>query len=178
MVLINALKSVINFLSAPQYLVTAMLILLVLGIRWRPLWTTKGGIVRLVLGAGAIGLSYLDPNFAAVATLPDNVPIVGMIFLVGFFFWFAMNQAYENDRRIAAGLGPIEAGDSAQKVFFWPELVYGGRSWRGDDVTEAAAAKNYDRDQPSAVASVTVEEKIKDEDEAKEKGKTKTLVLA
>src|SRR6202162_17584 len=124
MVLINALKSVINFLSAPQYLVTAMLILLVLGIRWRPLWTTKGGIFLLVFGTGAIGLSYLDPNFAAVATLPDNVPIVGMIFLVGFFFWYAMHHAYENDRRIAAGLPTVEGQDSAPKGLFWPALLY------------------------------------------------------
>ena len=124
MFLINTLKSVINFLSAPQYLVTAMLILLVFGIRWRPLWTKKGGLFLLVLGTGAIGLSYLDPNFAAVATLPDNVPIVGMIFLVGFFFWFSMSQAYENDRRIAAGLPTVEGQDSAQKVFSWPDLVY------------------------------------------------------
>jgi len=124
MFLINALKAVINFLSAPQYLVTAMLILLVFGIRWRPLWTKKGGLFLLVLGTGAIGLSYLDPNFAAVATLPDNVPIVGMIFLVGFFFWYAMHHAYENDRRIAAGLPTVEGQDSAQKVFSWPDLVY------------------------------------------------------
>ena len=124
MFLVNALKAVINFLSAPQYLVTAMLILLVFGIRWRPLWTKKGGLFLLVLGTGAIGLSYLDPNFAAVATLPDNVPIVGMIFLVGFFFWYAMHHAYENDRRIAAGLPTVEGQDSAQKVFSWPDLVY------------------------------------------------------
>ncbi len=47
-----------------------------------------------------------------------------MIFLVGFFFWFAMSQAYENDRRIAEGRPPIEGEDSAQKVFSWPDLVY------------------------------------------------------
>ena len=93
MFLVNFVKSVINFLSAPQYLVTASLILLVLGIHWRAPWTKKGGIVLFFVGAGSIGLSYLDPNFNAVATLPDNVPIVGMIFLVGFFFWFAMHQA-------------------------------------------------------------------------------------
>src|SRR5260370_22311572 len=124
MFVINILKSVINFLSAPQYLVTAMLILLVLGIRWRPLWTKKGGLFLLVLGTGAIGLSYLDPNFAAVATLPDNVPIVGMIFLVGFFFWYAMHHAYENDRRIAAGLPTVEGQDSAQKAFSLPDPFY------------------------------------------------------
>ena len=124
MPVINALKSVVNFLSAPQYLVTAMLVLLLIGLRSKLLWSKRGGLFLLILIGGGIGISYLDPNFAAVATLPDNVPIVGMIFLVGFFFWFAMNQAYENDRRIAAGLPTIEQTDSAQKVFSWPDLVY------------------------------------------------------
>jgi hypothetical protein len=124
MLIVNLLKTVINFLSAPQYLVTAMLVLVLLAIHWRPLWTKKGGVVLFAgLGLG-IGLSYLDPNFAAVATLPDNVPIVGMIFLIGFFFWYAMSQAYENDRRVAAGLPTVQGEDSAQKVFSWPDLVY------------------------------------------------------
>ena len=122
--MINLVKSVINFLSAPQYLVTAMLIGLLIGIRWKFLWSKRGGLVLFALIAGGIGLSYFDPNFNAVATLPDNVPIVGMIFLVGFFFWFAMNQAYENDRRLAAGMPTIEGEDSSQKVFSWPDLVY------------------------------------------------------
>jgi len=124
MFLVNFVKAVVNFLSAPQYLVTLMLIGVMVALRWRPLWTRKGGIALfLALGLG-IGISYLDPNFAAVATLPDNVPIVGMIFLVGFFFWYAMYRAYENDRRIAAGLPSVEGEDSAQKVFSWPDLVY------------------------------------------------------
>jgi hypothetical protein len=124
MFLINFLKRVVNFLSAPQYLVTLMLIGVLAAIRWRPLWTRKGGIVLFAALAGGIGLSYLDPNFAAVATVPDNVPIVGMIFLVGFFFWYAMYRAYENDRRVAAGAPTVEGEDSAQKVFSWPDLVY------------------------------------------------------
>jgi len=124
MPLVNFVKAVVNFLSAPQYLVTASLILLVAGIHWRPLWTKKGGVFLFGSLALAIGLSYLDPNFNLVATKPDNVPIVGMIFLVGFFVWFAMSQAWENDRRIAAGLPPIEGEDSQQKVFSWPDLVY------------------------------------------------------
>ena len=124
MFLVNFLKSVVNFLSAPQYLVTLMLFGILLGLRWRWLWSKRGGLTLLIVVAGAIGISYLDPNFNAVATLPDNVPIVAMIFLVGFFFWFAMNQAYENDRRISAGMPTIEGQDSAQKVFSWPDLVY------------------------------------------------------
>ncbi len=100
------------------------LIGLILMIHWAPAWSKKGGLILFALVAGGIGLSYLDPNFNKVATLPDNVPIVGMIFLVGFFFWFAMSQAYENDRRIAEGRPPIEGEDASQKVFSWPDLVY------------------------------------------------------
>src|SRR5499427_2699635 len=124
MFLVHAFQSLINFLSAPQYLVTLMLIGVLAAINWRPLWTRQGGIALFAGLIGGIGLSYFDPNFAAVATLPDNVPIVGMIFLVGFFFWYAMHQAYENDRRVAVGLPTIEGEDSAQKVFSWPDLVY------------------------------------------------------
>src|SRR5262249_18269913 len=101
MFLVEFVKNAIDFLSAPQYLVSGALMGLILGIHWRPIWTKLGGIALFAILAGGIGLSYLDPNFNKVATLPDNVPIVGMIFLVGFFFWFAMTQAYENDRRIA-----------------------------------------------------------------------------
>jgi len=115
MVVIQFIKNAIDFLSAPQYLVTGALVGLILAIRWAPLWSKKGGLALFALVAGGIGLSYLDPNFNKVATLPDNVPIVGMIFLVGFFFWFSMNQAYENDRRIAEGRPPIEGEDSARR---------------------------------------------------------------
>lgn len=117
-------KDVVNFISAPQYLVTLSLILLILLLHWKALWTKKGGIILGISAVLFFALSYLDPNFNRVATLPDNVPIVGMIFLVGFFLWWAMTQAYENDRRIAAGRPTIEGEDSAQKVFSWPDLVY------------------------------------------------------
>src|SRR5687768_5414117 len=124
MPVVNALKSVVNFLAAPEYLVTIALVLLVVAINWKPLWSKKGGIVLGIAGVLFFALSYLDPNFNKVATLPDNVPIVGMIFLVGFFFWWAMHQAYENDKRIAQGRPTIEGEDSTQKVFSWPDLVY------------------------------------------------------
>src|SRR5438552_906736 len=124
MLIINAARSVVNFLSAPQYLVTVALLLLVVAINFPPIWSKRGGIVLGISGVLFFALSYLDPNFNKVATLPDNVPIVGMIFLVGFFFWWAMHNAYENDRRIAEGRPTIEGEDSAQKVFSWPDLVY------------------------------------------------------
>jgi hypothetical protein len=51
----------------------------------------------------------LDPNFALIVRKPDNVPIVAMLFLVGFFLWLSMYQAHSNDERIARGEPPIEA---------------------------------------------------------------------
>ncbi|MGE0757204.1 MAG: hypothetical protein AB7O38_09295, partial [Pirellulaceae bacterium] len=36
-----------------------------------------------------MGLSITDPDFASIVTKPDNVPIVAMIFLLGFFTWLS-----------------------------------------------------------------------------------------
>jgi hypothetical protein len=70
-----------------------------------------------------MGLSMADPNFAAIVTKPDNVPIVGLIYLLGFFTWLATAKAVENDKRIAQGLEPLEKLDN-EKVLVWPDLVY------------------------------------------------------
>ena len=64
-----------------------------------------------------------DPNFRLIVTKPDNVPIVGLIFLLVFFVWYALREAVLNDRRIAAGQGPIEKAES-DRVWVWPDLVY------------------------------------------------------
>jgi hypothetical protein len=36
-----------------------------------------------------------------IASAPDNVPIVAMLFLIPFYTWYAMRQAFANDRLIA-----------------------------------------------------------------------------
>jgi hypothetical protein len=64
-----------------------------------------------------------DPNFRLIMTKPDNVPIVGLIFLLVFFTWYSVREAVLNDRRIAAGQGPIEKEES-DRVWVWPDLVY------------------------------------------------------
>jgi hypothetical protein len=70
-----------------------------------------------------MGMSVPDQNFAAIVTKPDNVPIVGLIFLLGFFTWISAYQAVRNDDRMRQGLEPIEKLDS-EKVLVWPDLVY------------------------------------------------------
>jgi len=70
-----------------------------------------------------MGLSMTDPVFASIVTKPDNVPIVAMVYLLGFFTWLGVWQAVRNDQRIQAGEPPIEK-DYSEKVLTWPDLVY------------------------------------------------------
>ena len=70
-----------------------------------------------------MGFSMTDPDFAAIVTKPDNVPIVGLVFLLGFFNWLATARAVENDDRMREGLEPLEKLDD-EKVLVWPDLVY------------------------------------------------------
>lgn len=79
--------------------------------------------IGLNLALLLMGLSMVNQNFALIVTKPDNVPIVGLVFLLGFFTWLATSKAVENDDRIARGLGPAEKDDS-EKVLVWPDLVY------------------------------------------------------
>lgn len=79
------------------------------------------GLLNLMLLL--MGLSMGNPEFASIVTKPDNVPIVGLVYLLGFFTWLATAKAVENDDRIAQGLPPTEKLDS-EKVLVWPDLVY------------------------------------------------------
>jgi len=125
MAFVEALKSVINALTAPYFFITLATIGLFLAINWRPFWKPKVALALGLLGTAFLGASMLDPDFLLIVRKPDNVPIVAMLFLVGFFLWLSMNQAYDNDDRIAAGKAPMEASDGeADRTWVWPDLVY------------------------------------------------------
>jgi len=70
-----------------------------------------------------LGLSLADRNFAQTVLKAANVPIVAMVFLLGFFTWLGAAQAVENDRRLRHGQAPMEQ-DYAEKTLVWPDLVY------------------------------------------------------
>ena len=114
----------INWLTDPKrFFILAVAALLVL------LWKREL-IVSNTVGYGGLGLlgaffifGTFDPNFRLIVTKPDNVPIVGLIFLLVFFVWYSIREAVLNDRRIAAGQGPIEKAES-DRVWVWPDLVY------------------------------------------------------
>lgn len=118
------LKNAVNYLSYPWWSFTLSILGLALMLRSRSLWTKKGGWIALAAGTLFLGLSMLDPNFFLVVSKPDNVPIVMMVFLVGFFVWFAMHKAQRNDELTARGEPTFERTEVEDRIFTWPDLVF------------------------------------------------------
>jgi hypothetical protein len=69
------------------------------------------------------GLAMTNDNFKNIITKPDNVPIVMLIFSVGFCTWLALRKAVINDERMERGEPPLEKVLD-EKVLVWPDLVY------------------------------------------------------
>ncbi len=123
--MVEALKGVINFLTAPEIFISLAAVLLLLSLRFRAVWKPKVAGTVGILAVLFVAVSMLDPNFAKIVKKPDNIPIVAMLFLVGFFTWLAMWQAQRNDERTARGEKPIEASNGeGEKTWVWPDLVY------------------------------------------------------
>jgi hypothetical protein len=116
-------KGFINFITKPEILITASMIIFTALLFTRKIWTAFWAKILFALGALFMLVSMTDPNFRLIVIKPDNVPIVGMLFLVGFFVWYGMYKAKSNDDRMAQGLPPKEVEDN-EKVLVWPNLVY------------------------------------------------------
>jgi Cytochrome b(C-terminal)/b6/petD len=117
-------KGFINSVTDPKIFLTLAVALLFL-VLWKREKIASNAVGYGVLGALAAFFLFgtFDPNFRLIVTKPDNVPIVGLIFLLVFFVWYSIREAVLNDRRITAGLGPIEK-DESDRVWVWPDLVY------------------------------------------------------
>ncbi len=119
------IKDIINLLAAPQILITLAAILLFVSARYREIFYSNKAAMILFPGMTIfLAVSMLDADFYLIVTKPDNIPIVGMLFLIPFFTWFAMREGVRNDQRIAAGKPVIEKEETAGKVLTWPDLVY------------------------------------------------------
>jgi hypothetical protein len=120
----QAVRSGINWLMNPTVYTVGSLVLLGFLFVFRRFfvkpWVAWTGLNLSML---LMGMSMTDPNFAAIVTKADNVPIVGLIFLLGFFTWLATYKAVQNDDRLKQGLEPLEKLDN-EKVLVWPDLVY------------------------------------------------------
>jgi hypothetical protein len=96
------IRGIFNWVADPRAYFLLMLLALVFMVYKRDVFASKA------VGYGLLGfltlffvLGGLDPNFRLIITKPDNVPIVGLIFLLVFFTWYSIREAVLNDQRIA-----------------------------------------------------------------------------
>jgi hypothetical protein len=115
--LVNALSGPVIYSLGTVALFTVLFVFRKFFVQPTVAWAILNGSLVLM------GLAMADENFAAIVMKPDNVPIVGLVFLLAFFTWVATKQAVVNDERIAQGLPPMEKLDD-EKVLVWPDLVY------------------------------------------------------
>ena len=119
------LKEFIDSLLNPTVYVSLGIVGFVLMLVTYRTWT-KPAVALSLLGVVVLffGLSWSDPNFNEVVTKPDNIPIVALVFILGFFTWLALRQAAINDERIERGEPPREATEANDRILVWPDLVY------------------------------------------------------
>src|SRR5882672_10232517 len=118
------LKGIINALTRPElFFVLAIVALFTVVWKREKVASNAAGYSLLGLLTLFFVFGTFDPNFRLIVTKPDNVPIVGLIFLLLFFVWYSIKEGVLNDRRITAGKGPIEKEES-DRVWVWPDLVY------------------------------------------------------
>jgi hypothetical protein len=118
------IRTGVDFVAGPTTFFVGATLGFIALIRWRR--TIANGLVGWTivnLFLLIFGLSMTDFDFRDIVTKPDNVPIVGLLILVGCFFWFGLRRAVINDARIAQGLPALE-GLEPEKTLTWPDLVY------------------------------------------------------
>ncbi len=117
-------RDAIDFVSGPTTFFVGATIGFVAMIAYRRV--VSNGIVAWGLVNAFLlffGLSMTDFDFRDIVTKPDNVPIIGLIVLVGYFTWLSLRRAVINDARMALGLPNLEELQP-EKTLTWPDLVY------------------------------------------------------
>ncbi|HZI50771.1 MAG TPA: hypothetical protein VFE29_03035, partial [Terriglobia bacterium] len=121
----NTFKDIINFIADPRVLISLATIALFASLKWpEKFYSDKSAKILFGFMIVFFLVSLFDSDFRDVVTKPDNVPIVGMLFMIPFFTWFSMREAVRNDRRITEGKPLTEQEETAEKVLTWPDLVY------------------------------------------------------
>jgi hypothetical protein len=113
----NAASNPVTFFALSTVIFVAMI--------WLREWLVKPtvGWILLNLSCLYLALSMTDYDFRQIVGKPDNVPIVAMLFIVGYFTWLYFRRAVDNDRRVAEGR-PLFENEKNDKVLVWPDLVY------------------------------------------------------
>jgi len=123
--MIEAFKQLVNSVSSPVTIFTSAVAVFGAVLAFPRVATSKwvaGGALVLILAFFGVGLT--DENFRRIVTAPDNVPIVALIFIFGYFTWYSLRKAVENDRRMEQGLPTLEATEANEKVSVFPYLIF------------------------------------------------------
>jgi hypothetical protein len=120
----QALRDTVDAVMNPVSYFFLAVVGFIVFLRWRRFFT-EPAVAWALLNLGLLfgGWAMTDPNFQKIITKPDNVPIVLLIFSVGYFTWLAFRKAVVNDERLAKGEPPVEKLED-DKVLVWPDLVY------------------------------------------------------
>ena len=123
--MLEVFKHSVNSFSSPVTIFTTAVILFALFITFPRQVTSKWiALPVLILILAFFGVGLTDEHFRKIVGTPDNVPIVGMIFIFGYFTWYAMKKAIANDLHIEKGEPTIEKLETDEKVFVFPYLIY------------------------------------------------------
>ncbi len=123
--MLEIFKETANSLSSPVTIFAGAALLLGLFCAFpRVLTSPWFAVPVLVLTVAFFAFGVTDEHFRSIVTKPDNVPIIAMLFIFGYFTWYAMRKAVLNDERLAAGKPTFEKEESEQKVMVFPYLIY------------------------------------------------------
>ena len=123
--MIEAIKHGINAVASPVTIFTGAAVFFSFFIGFPKFFTSRPAALSLAaIGLAFFAIGLTDEHFRNIVTTPDNVPIVGMLFIFSYFTWFALRKAVENDDRIAAGKPTLEKAEAEEKVMVFPYLIY------------------------------------------------------
>ena len=118
-------KELLNAVSSPVTIFTFAAVIFALFVSFPRIMTAPPVALSIaVFGIGFFIFGLTDEHFRGIVSTPDNVPIVGMIFIFAYFTWFAMRKAVVNDMRIEKGEPPAEKLESEEKVLVFPYLIF------------------------------------------------------
>src|SRR5438067_644217 len=97
-VLPHSIRETVDLLMGPVVYTTLSVTAFVLVLVFRRFFTDPQ-VAWAVLNLSLLfaGWAMTDPNFFAIVSKPDNVPIPMLVYSVGFFTWLALHRAVQND---------------------------------------------------------------------------------
>src|SRR3989344_3664448 len=123
--MLEAVKQFVNPVSSPVTIFTFATVVFVLFVSFPRVMTSPKvafSLTALVLAFFGVGLT--DEHFRKIVSTPDNVPIVGLIFIFGYFTWYAIRKDVVNDMRVERGEPTVEQTETNDKVLVFPYLIF------------------------------------------------------